>query len=72
MTYVILNSTVCKFLPAGSNIKELWKHILHPKGNKWRSQLGWQKYRDGVVLIFYCTFRSKLVIFPVHEIEKKN
>jgi len=35
--YVILtyiNSTSCEFLQAGANLKESWKCILHPVGNK--------------------------------------
>lgn len=43
--YVI--STLRKFLPVSANFKKSWKHILHPTGNKWRIQLGQQKYTDG-------------------------
>jgi len=36
-------------LPASANLKKkLWERILHPVGNKRRTQLGWQKYVDGV------------------------
>jgi hypothetical protein len=29
-----IKSTLCKFLLASANFKKLWKHILHPVGNK--------------------------------------
>jgi hypothetical protein len=40
--------TLRKFLPVGENLINSWKRILHPAGNKWRNQLEWQKYVDGI------------------------